>query len=122
MLSKTSERKRYVDRPGHQRRYIEWMIDPFSQISSGKELPPGKGSQTGERPSEPGLELKTRDKRHGDTMIPGVIAFGIPLGSMFKNHVVELVSIETGDTLTKQACMSYHDPVLRFMGFRFIWF
>jgi hypothetical protein len=35
--------------------------------------------------------------------VPGVIAFDIPLGSMFKNQVVELVSIEKGDTLTKQA-------------------
>jgi len=54
-------------------------------------------------------------------MIPGVIAFGILLGSMF-NQVVELVSIERSDTLTKQACISYYDPVLCFMvEFRLLW-
>jgi hypothetical protein len=45
----------------------------------------------------------------------------IPLGVMFKNQVVELVSIEKSDELTKQACISYHNPVLLFLGCRLVW-
>jgi len=52
-------------------------------------------------------------------MIPRVVSFGIPLGSMLKNQVAELVSIEKGDKLTKQACISYHDPVLLVVGIPF---
>lgn len=34
-------------------------------------------------------------------MIPGAIAFGITLGIMLENQVIELVSIENSDKLSK---------------------
>jgi hypothetical protein len=58
MLSKASEWKWHLDRLGHQRQNIEWMIDPFPQITVGKEIPSEKGNQIGERSPEPGLKIE----------------------------------------------------------------
>jgi hypothetical protein len=72
MLSKTNKRKRQLDKLRHETQYIEWMIDPFPQITVRKEVPPEKGNKIGERPPEPGFELKVFDKQYGNQCCPNL--------------------------------------------------
>jgi len=51
---------------------------------------------------------------------PGNSRLGHTQGAMFKNQLVELVSVEKSDKLTKQGCISYHDFALPFLGFRLV--
>jgi len=52
-----------LDRLWQYRLYIEWAVDPFPDISVGKEVPAQERNQVRERPSELGLELKVLDQQ-----------------------------------------------------------
>jgi hypothetical protein len=46
------------------------MIDPLTQITICKEVPPEEGNELGEQPSEPGIKLKILNKQHREPRFP----------------------------------------------------
>ena len=46
------------------------MIDPFTQITICKEVPPEKDNELGEQPSELGIKLKILNKQHREPRFP----------------------------------------------------